>query len=113
MQLKTKFSKNQGTLIVSMDGELDHHSASEVREQIEKLIENNNVNNIIFDMKDLKFMDSSGIGIIIGRYKFFNKIGGKTLLCNINSRIDRIIDVSGLKKIIPIYNSVNDALKNI
>ena len=57
------------TLIVSLSGELDHHGAGNIRDAIEKNITKKEVRNLIFDFNNLTFMDSSGIGMIIGRYK--------------------------------------------
>jgi stage II sporulation protein AA (anti-sigma F factor antagonist) len=96
-----------------MKGELDHHLAKDAKEKIEKQISKNHVKNIIFDLGGLSFMDSSGIGIIIGRYKYFEKIGGKTIISNLNPRIERIITISGLRKIITIYKTTKEALKHV
>ncbi len=109
--LKVGIRKNDRTLIVELGGELDHHAASEIREKIDKEINTNMIKNLVIDLKDLSFMDSSGIGVIIGRYKLIQKLEGKTCLINLNPGINRIIEISGLKKIIPTYEDVNDALK--
>ena len=100
-------------LIVLLLGELDHHNAKVVREKIDKLIERNNIQNIIFDFGHMDFMDSSGIGVIMGRYKNLSSIGGRVSVANVKPSVDRIFNLSGLYKIISKYESINDALKVI
>jgi stage II sporulation protein AA (anti-sigma F factor antagonist) len=111
--MNLEIKKNERTLIVKFDGELDHHEATEIREKIDKEISMNIIKNLIMDFENLSFMDSSGIGVIIGRYKLIQTLEGETCLINLNPRISRIVEISGLKKIIPIYNSLDEALKNM
>ncbi|MCF6466469.1 anti-sigma F factor antagonist [Clostridium sp. Cult2] len=99
-------------LIVSLKGELDHHTSEDVRKKIDQQYYNNNLLNIILDLRDLSFMDSSGIGLIMGRYKNCKERKGKVLIVSSNSYIDRILKMSGLLKIINIYSSIDDAIKD-
>ncbi len=101
------------TLIVSIEGELDHHMALEVREEIDRTIQKNPVKNLIFDFKNLNFMDSSGVGVVIGRYKQIQKLNGMTSLVHVNPHVMRIIEISGLHKIIPIFKNIEDALEEM
>ena len=61
------------SLIIYIKDELDHHAVTYLRETSDRLIEAGNVKNIVFDFKDVSFMDSSGIGLIMGRYKIIEK----------------------------------------
>ncbi|WDU81986.1 anti-sigma factor antagonist [Caloramator sp. Dgby_cultured_2] len=63
------FERKDDVLIVKLMGELDHHSAEEVRIKIDNKIDETGLNKVIFDFAGVNFMDSSGIGVIIGRYK--------------------------------------------
>ena len=69
-----------------------------------------NVKNIVFDFKDVSFMDSSGIGLIMGRYKKVMFIGGKAAVTNVGNAVDRIFKISGLYKIIEKYDTIQEAL---
>lgn len=100
-------------LIIKLDKELDHHCALKIRERSDKIIEEKNIKNIIFDFKDSDFMDSSGIGVIMGRYKRVIFIGGKISVVNVNKAVDRIFVISGLYKIVGKYQSIEDAIKGI
>jgi len=101
------------TLVVSPTGELDHHNASALREKIDKETTRENIKNIVFDFSDVSFMDSSGIGLIIGRYKLITALGGVTAVCHMGDALKRIFDISGLKKIIRSYKDIDDALGQI
>ena len=88
-------------LVISMIAELDHHLADEMREVIDDVIDVRGVEDIIFDFSRINFMDSAGIGLIIGRYKFANMIGAKLELSNLTQSVRRIFDMSGILKLIP------------
>ena len=98
------------TLVVLPIGDLDHHSVSDLREQIDKEVSEKKVKNILFDFSEVEFMDSSGIGLIIGRYKLMNSLAGLTGICNMKEELRRIFDVSGLKKIVQTYESIDEAI---
>ncbi len=100
-------------LIIRLEDELDHHNAVKIRERADKLIDRNNIKHIIFDFTGADFMDSAGIGVIMGRYKKVIFIGGKIAVSNVSSAIDRIFRISGLYKIIEKYDTVESALKII
>ena len=101
-------TERNGNLIVKIKGEIDHHSADEIRYNVEKGLYLTKAKNLVFDFSSVGFMDSSGIGMIIGRYKEMKKTGGKVFAINIGSEINRIFDISGLKKIIHCFNSVEE-----
>lgn len=100
-------------LIIRLSEELDHHNAVLIREKADRLIDRNNIKHIIFDFSGAGFMDSAGIGVIMGRYKKVIFIGGKIAVANVGSAIDRIFKLSGLYKIIEKYDTVEAALKVI
>ena len=100
-------------LVVKLGGELDHHSAESTRKKIDEAIMENNLKNVILDLKDLSFMDSSGIGLIMGRYRNISENNGKLLVISGNQYVDRILKMSGLLKIIKAYPKLDTALKNI
>lgn len=101
------------TLVVSLLGELDHHTAKEVKDLIEEIIKNRGVKNLLFDFSKLSFMDSSGIGVIIGRYKLICSIGGKVAISGATRTVARLIEMSGINKLINTYDSVDTALKTL
>lgn len=90
-------------LTVRMDGELDHRYAQSIRERVEKEIRRTGALNIAFDFSGVSFMDSSGIGLIMGRFKTVSSLGGKIILYGMNKNIERIMRMSGIEKIAQIY----------
>ena len=82
-------------LLIYLPEELDHHNAKTITEQSDWYIVSNQIKNIIFNFKRTMFMDSSGIGVIMGRYKLVKKRGGSITVTNINNSIDRIFTISG------------------
>lgn len=111
MRLNLKVENN--ILVVYLDGELDHHSAEEVREDIDSAIDSKNIKNLIFELSNMKFMDSSGIGVVIGRYKKIDNLGGKVGVVISNPHVDRIFQMAGIYKIINKYSTKEEALANM
>ncbi len=89
-----------GDLILSFIGELDDHSAASVRQKLDGVTESNNFDAVVFDMSKLTFMDSTGIGVLIGRYKKL-KDRHKLYIKNPSKNVDMIFQISGLYSIMP------------
>ena len=108
-----KFNKINDKLIVALVGELDHHSAEEVRVKIDDRIERDNIKKVILDFKEVTFMDRSGIGVVIGRLKKIENRDGNVCITNVYLRVDIVITLSGLYKIITVYRDINEAVESI
>lgn len=111
--MNLKFEIKDNKLIVHMIGELDHHSAEEVRNKIDDRIDRDNLNKIILDFSRVTFMDSSGIGVVIGRYKKLNLKNGSICIVNVTDSVRRVFELSGMFKIIRVYDSIRQAIENI
>lgn len=92
--------KRRGTVIVKLSGDLDHNSAQAIRAELDELIRDPDVRRLIFDMSELGFMDSSGVGVIIGRYKLLARRGGSVAVRAGNRHVERIFELSGLYQIV-------------
>lgn len=103
-----KFVERNGNLIAKINGEIDHYTADKIRKSLEEEFAKSTAKNIVFDFAYVGFMDSSGIGMVIGRYKELQKIGGRVFAINIGSEISRIFDISGLRKIIPCFAGIDE-----
>lgn len=108
-----EFENIKDILIVHMNGELDHHSAEEVRNLIDDRLDRSSITKLIMDFSGVTFMDSSGIGVVIGRYKKLLLKKGSICVTNINETIRRVFDISGMFKIIKVYDHVNKAVESI
>lgn len=97
-------------LIISVKQDLDHHNTLSIREQSDKLLDKGQIKSIVFDFSGTDFMDSSGIGVIMGRYKRLTLSGGKIFVTGINHNLDRIFRMSGLYRIVPKFDSIEEAV---
>ena len=91
------------TLLLRLDGELDMNTASLVRQAIDVEIEKRGIRTVILNLQDVRFVDSSGLGVIIGRYKKLLPLGGNIKITNVPPNIYKIMELSGLPKIINFY----------
>lgn len=94
MQIVT--NKQNGNLMISLIGELDECFADYTRKHIDKAITSERFDRVIFDMSGLTFMDSTGIGVLLGRYKLIKKLGGVAMITGSNKQIDRVLTMSGI-----------------
>lgn len=111
--MRVSFSNKGSTLVASLTGELDHHCADYVRQKIDSEIMKYTTKNLILDFKGVSFMDSSGIGVVIGRYRNMNRMNGKTAIVAVNPHVRRVIDVSGIGKVVPVYDKFDEALEHL
>lgn len=98
-----KYQVQENCLTIYLPKEVDHHNAEEMRKNADTLIEKNHIKYVIFDFENTDFMDSSGIGVIMGRYKIICLIGGEVWAVHTNARIKKILTMSGMTKIMQIY----------
>lgn len=101
------------TIVIRLEGEIDHHSAGSIRDALEKEIHRSGAVNIAFDMGRVSFMDSSGIGMIIGRYKTVTALGGAIIIYNATESIKRLMSMAGIAKIAIISDNLHSALKEL
>ena len=98
-----KYQVQENCLTIFLPEDVDHHNAEEMRKNADALIERNHIKFVIFDFEMTDFMDSSGIGVIMGRYKIIRLVGGEVWAVHANARIKKILTMSGMTKIMQIY----------
>ncbi len=86
----------RGTLVLHLSGDLDHHCAGPLRGQIDRLLDSTRAHRVVLDLSGLGFMDSSGIGLILGRYRLLEQRGARLLLRPGGERVDRMLKLAGL-----------------
>jgi len=102
MNMEKLIQKRGKTLIIKVPAEVDHYFADAVREEVDRKLQMEDVGVLEFDFKGTEFMDSSGIGLLMGRYKLMRALGGKVRIVHAGERIGKILMLSGIHKIIPI-----------
>lgn len=92
-------------VIVSLAGEIDHHNASALRADIDKLIYETRPGRLVLDLEKIEFMDSSGLGLIMGRYSLVKEFGGELSLRNPSAGVFKICKLAGMERLIRIENN--------
>ena len=96
-------------LLVGLDGELDHCCAQSVRRELDSMLRDPTVRQLILDFSGLTFMDSSGIGVILGRYRVLRERGGSMGVIHMNDHVSRIFHMSGMDRVIHQLDKVQEA----
>ncbi|MCI6837350.1 MAG: anti-sigma factor antagonist [Eubacteriales bacterium] len=93
-------SKKGPRMHARLCGELDHHSAEQARNMLDTMLHDITIRDLTLDLSGVTFMDSAGLGVILGRYRILSLRGGKLTVCGMSSAIDRIFRMSGLYAIV-------------
>lgn len=105
-------SPQKTNLLVRLQGELDHHFAESVRDTVDRAMERDRFFNLIFNLEQVSFMDSSGIGVLLGRYRKIRGRGGSMAVCCASGSVMKVLEISGLPKIISFFDSEAAALEH-
>jgi len=109
MGLQVQMAIRRNTLYIRLNGELDQASSTGLKVRVSEIVNKYYIRNIILNCQKLNFMDSSGIGFIIGRYSQIRVRKGKVVLCEMNDIVERIFNLSGLKKICQVASCEEEA----
>ena len=94
-----------GTVVIAyLIGEIDHHTAADVREKIDSVISYKKPEHLIIDFRNVTFMDSSGIGLVMGRYKLLKPYGAELHVTNTSPQIGKVMKLAGLDRLAKIDN---------
>ncbi|MBQ9978833.1 MAG: anti-sigma factor antagonist [Clostridia bacterium] len=99
---------NNDALEIKMVGEIDHHSAVSVRADIDAMIFEQRPKRLILDLSEISFMDSSGLGLIMGRYSLVRELGGTLLLRSPTAAVTKILSLAGMERIIKIEKAFEE-----
>ena len=99
--MESIFNENEKLLILRINEEIDDYKVQEIRRKADNEIQRYMPKRVVFDFNKVTFMDSAGIGLILGRYKFVNLIGGKLEMTNLTKSIRKIFEMSGILRLIP------------
>lgn len=100
--MDVNYEKKDKLLLINFTEEIDHYTTEKIRRRADYEIERYVPRKVIFDFNKVSFMDSAGIGLLIGRYKNARAIGAKVELKNVNKSIYKILKMSGITRLIPI-----------
>ena len=100
--MEITYIKKDKRLIFEIEEDIDECCVQKIRRRLDHEIQRYMPKEVIFDFSNVSFMDSAGIGLIIGRYKLINMIGGELKIANVNTQIQKIFEMSGLLRLIPV-----------
>jgi stage II sporulation protein AA (anti-sigma F factor antagonist) len=100
----------RNTLLVRLRGEMDMLAAERLRQDIDKKIDSGKINNLIINLEGVTFIDSSGLGVLIGRYKKMVGLRGKMFIVGPRPSVRKILIFSGINKLVSMYNSEQDII---
>ena len=104
------FNIKGNVLVAELFGELDHHAAGQVRTDIDQAMEAYGTANLVFDFSKITFMDSSGIGVILGRYRKLEPEGGKVAIASCSLTVRNILNMAGIFSIIDYFDTAEEAI---
>ncbi len=101
-EYKLEVRKRDWLLMVRLFGEIDHHSAVYMREELDKLIVMERPRRLVLDLSCIEFMDSAGLGLLMGRLRLMREMGGVMALTRPNERILKILRLAGMERFMEI-----------
>lgn len=100
--MEVKTSTENAVTTVYLAGELDHHNAAPLRERVDAVIRERHPEKLVLDFGGISFMDSSGIGFVMGRYKLMQSMGGCLQVRGATPRMEKVMRLAGLERL-PIW----------
>lgn len=100
--MKVTYNEKDKELSIQITEEIDHHVAEKIRTRADFEIQKYIPKKLIMDFEKVNFMDSAGIGMILGRYKMISMFGGTMSMVNVAPNVKKVFEMSGITKIIPI-----------
>ena len=111
--MEIEYLKEKNILTIKFTEDIDQHIADKLRRKMDDEIEKYIPKKVLFDFSSISFMDSSGIGMILGRYKLVKMLGGNVELINVNKPIKKLFEMSGVTRIIVIKTIIEENLKDV
>ena len=100
--MNIEYKANSKELFLKITEEIDHHAVEKIRRKADDEITRYMPRKVIFDFNNVTFMDSAGIGMVLGRYKMIKMLGGTLEMVNVSTKLKKIFELSGVTKIVPI-----------
>jgi stage II sporulation protein AA (anti-sigma F factor antagonist) len=108
----SEYDEEKSRVKIVLCGEIDHHSAVSLRHEIDDMLMLTRPQSLILDLSCVDFMDSSGLGLIMGRYSLMEKLGGSMVIRNPSPRVKKILSLAGLERVIRVENRKETSNEN-
>ena len=103
----------EGIAIWKFNDEITFDNSNELKEESKRILANKDSNNLIIDLSQVPYIDSSGIGFVFSLFKFMRNRGGTVVIANANEKIKKVFEITKMKKVIKIYDNLEDAIKQL
>ena len=113
MQTYLDFKMKEDVLVVDIAGDLDHHQASQARDEIDRTIDAFKSKHLVMDFSKVEFMDSSGIGVVMGRYNKVREKEGNIVLTGCSKYVKLILEMAGIFTIVSSCDSLEEAFRQL
>ena len=100
--MNVKFEVSEEKVVIYLEGELDHHNVKNLKDEIDNVLNRVKPKLTVIDLSKVPFCDSSGIAIVLGRYRLVSAMGGKIEVVNVNSNIKRLLSLGGVSRFVTI-----------
>lgn len=107
------FNLRYNYLFAKVKGDLDMHTVPKFKEKIISALKEKNSNNLVLNLKGVDFIDSTGLGAILGRYRNLADQEGKLILAGLKPQVKRILELSGVLELVPVYKSEKEIIDNL
>ncbi|MBM6828398.1 anti-sigma factor antagonist [Anaerotignum lactatifermentans] len=108
--MEVSYEKKENILVVSVKGEIDHHTSTLLRERTDEQLDKICGKHLLFCFQEVTFMDSAGIGVLLGRFKRVQGLGGRMAIACAGERVGMILKMSALTSLIPLFSSQEEAI---
>lgn len=99
--MKANYIQNAGQIVIALSGELDEYGATKIKREIDDYLDSHPARVVVFDMKDVGFVDSTGLGFLLGRYKKLQSKRTELALKNVSAQVDKVFKASGVYSFVP------------
>lgn len=111
--LSIEVKAEQEVLLARIKGEMDLASADKIRAEVDECLKEGELRHLVLDLSGVTFIDSSGIGVILGRYRKLAEGGGKLAILKPQPQVRRVLDIAGLSRLTPYYRNEKEALNEL
>lgn len=109
--MRVRIEVKKRVMLATLIGELDHHAATQLRTRFDRELAKHKTKTLIVDLSQVGFMDSSGVGLLIGRYRQMKLSGGEMCIVSSSKSVSKMLTISGIRKLVKVYRDPKDALE--
>lgn len=111
--MRVRVEVKKRVMLATLIGELDHHAATQLRSRLDHELTKHKVKTLVMDLSQVGFMDSSGVGLVIGRYRQMKLQGGEMCVVSASKTVNKILALSGIRKLMKIYRNPKVAMEEV